>query len=398
MSSDPDASKQASIIAGDVILMCLSLTAVLLRLIARRMSAAKLWYDDYLIMVALVLAYGPSICNLVAVHFGFGLHESAARPDAASKWYELLYIFEEFYSPAIATIKLSILLFYARIFPNKNFRKQLYAVGAVVIMWWISCQFTTIFECTPIDYFWTADSGVDGRCIAIQKYFLGQAIPSIITDLVILIIPLPPIWHLNLPTTQRIALSGVFLLGSFVTFTSIYRLVLLTRLTQVDITWNYAEAAIWTVTSIVGTNLDETNPRHSALSTEGPILLWSQGVRLMGRQDEELLTPQAKNEIEREDYGLYGATSNTENSESHVPSTPSPFGKKQWYGKTRPPVELSSISVKQEFGVSNATEQVAKQERSSLPAEKMWYNKRGETIELTGMQLARPYSTVDETV
>ena len=65
MSNDPDASKQGSLIAADVILMCLSLTAVIMRLIARRISAARFWYDDYIIIAALFFAYGPSTCNLV---------------------------------------------------------------------------------------------------------------------------------------------------------------------------------------------------------------------------------------------------------------------------------------------------------------------------------------------
>ena len=51
------------------------------------------------------------------------------------------------------------------------------------------------------------------QCLNVQTFFQGQAIPNIITDLVLLILPLPLIWTLKLPIEQKTALSGVFLPG-----------------------------------------------------------------------------------------------------------------------------------------------------------------------------------------
>lgn len=134
-----------------------------------------------------------------------------ARPDAVAKWYEILYVYENFYAPAIATSKFSVLLFYNRIFSIRSFRMALYAIGTTVIMWWIAMQFTVIFECTPIDFTWTPKG--PGHCISLDKFFLGQAIPNIATDIVLLSIPIPMIWKLQLPHSQKVALSGVFLTG-----------------------------------------------------------------------------------------------------------------------------------------------------------------------------------------
>ena len=128
------------------------------------------------------------------------------------KWHQVLYVYENFYAPAIATTKLSVLLFYNRIFSIPKFRIVLYVLGATVAAWWIAMQFTVIFECTPIDFSWDQRGG-HGHCINLDKFFLGQAIPNIVTDIVLLSIPLPMIWHLQLPRSQKMALSGVFLLG-----------------------------------------------------------------------------------------------------------------------------------------------------------------------------------------
>ena len=113
--------------------------------------------------------------------------------------------------PAIALVKISILLLYYRIFPVRRLRISLYVVGAVVLVWWISTQITVIFECTPIYYFWTQTG--TGHCIRIGRFFLSQAIPNITTDIVLLALPLPMIWNLQLPLLQRAALTHIFMLG-----------------------------------------------------------------------------------------------------------------------------------------------------------------------------------------
>ena len=160
-------------------------------------------------------------------------------------------------------VKASILLFYARIFFPKSqtwFRRSLYAMAATVFLWWVICQFFVMFECSPIHYFWDRKP-VTGHCQDVQKFFVGQAIPNIITDGILLALPLPMIWQLQLPKAQKCALSGVFMLGSLwvdreltinlrlelianhsVTFSSIYRLTLLKKLTQVDITCTLSHA------------------------------------------------------------------------------------------------------------------------------------------------------------
>ncbi len=51
-------------------------------------------------------------------------------------------------------------------------------------------------------------------CIDISKLYLGNAIPNIITDVIIIIVPIPMIWDLKITRSQRIALCGVFLMGS----------------------------------------------------------------------------------------------------------------------------------------------------------------------------------------
>ncbi|MCJ1426968.1 hypothetical protein MMC29_004871 [Sticta canariensis] len=72
-----------------------------------------------------------------------------------------------------------------------------------------------------------------------------------ITDISILTIPLPVIWKLQMPTQQKIAVSGIFLLGTFVCGISIARFVFLLQISQglgnaYDVTYNHAPTIYWT--------------------------------------------------------------------------------------------------------------------------------------------------------
>ena len=149
---------------------------------------------------------------IVAVHYGFGRHSDVNPSDATFRWHQAFYAGEFCYAPSIALTKLSILFFYARVFPLREFIRYLYAVGALVICWWIAFQGVTTFECSPIHFLWT-ETPSTGHCIDFLKSFIAMAIPNIATDLVLLALPLPQIWKINLPLTQKLGLIVIFSLG-----------------------------------------------------------------------------------------------------------------------------------------------------------------------------------------
>ena len=52
-----------------------------------------------------------------------------------------------------------------------------------------------------------------GRCINIHSFFIGIAVPNIITDIALLVMPLPYMWRLQVTLPKKIALMFVFILG-----------------------------------------------------------------------------------------------------------------------------------------------------------------------------------------
>lgn len=50
-------------------------------------------------------------------------------------------------------------------------------------------------------------------CMSEVTYLLAVAIPNVVTDIVLIIFPLPILWSLKVTMSHRIALSGIFLIG-----------------------------------------------------------------------------------------------------------------------------------------------------------------------------------------
>lgn len=115
--------------------------------------------------------------------------------------------------PFIVTpAKISILLFYNRIFSTPKFHLLSYAVASILIGTGIGVFFSAILQCSPVQFAW--DKNIKGgKCFNQTAFFRYVSLPQILTDAVILIMPLPFVWQLQTRMTQKIALTGVFLLG-----------------------------------------------------------------------------------------------------------------------------------------------------------------------------------------
>lgn len=84
--------------------------------------------------------------------------------------------------------------------------------------------------------------------VDLNQFFNGNSIPNIITDALVVMLPIPYVWKLQLPGPQKFAVIFIFALGAFVTVISGVRLgfILDVDLASPDITWNFCDAIIWT--------------------------------------------------------------------------------------------------------------------------------------------------------
>lgn len=150
--------------------------------------------------------------SLSVVAYGMGRHATEVSLADLEIVLELLLAFECLYVTAVAFVKLSILAMYLRIFPSREFKIGSYSVGATIVAWWFAIAMVCIFQCNPVSKAWAPWE--PGVCIDLRASFIGNAVPNILTDVVILVMPMKQVWHLHATAAQKISLLCTFGLGS----------------------------------------------------------------------------------------------------------------------------------------------------------------------------------------
>ena len=108
--------------------------------------------------------------------------------------------------------KMSILLLYLRIFIQRWFRIICHILLVIIASYMVAALFASIFQCTPVARAW--DKSIAGSCISITNNWYANAGFSIATDLMILALPMYPIYRSKMALKRKIALMIVFAFGA----------------------------------------------------------------------------------------------------------------------------------------------------------------------------------------
>ncbi|KAJ5728211.1 hypothetical protein N7493_004541 [Penicillium malachiteum] len=234
------------LIGVSIAIAVLQILIVAARFYARYTQRQKYGIDDYLIILALVASVGQSALYIYLVkHGGIGYHLQYVEktPEKMGLYANEIFDFPFTITPA----KISILLFYVRIFDVPNFRILAWVVGAIVLGHGIGVLFAAIFQCSPIAYTWDTTI-VGGSCFDQEAFYRYVSPPNILTDVFLLIMPLPFVWKLHTQLRQKIALTGIFFLGSLGTVASILRMsVFFQESATTDPTWASVKLGTWTI-------------------------------------------------------------------------------------------------------------------------------------------------------
>ncbi|KAH8661746.1 hypothetical protein BGZ61DRAFT_463569 [Ilyonectria robusta] len=229
-------------------LLVLATAFVGLRFWARYLNRASYGSDDWMMVAALIVVFISGAINYAMVAHGLGRHADTLPIDELVTFFKLLLAFECIYVTTVMLVKLSVLQMYLRIFPSRGFKIAAAIIAALVVAWWIAIVAVCIFQCNPISKAWLP--WIDGTCIDLKGSFIGNAIPNIVTDVAILCMPIRQVWKLHVTLAQRLSLCFMFLLGSFVLFSSIYRFTTIMQFDTRDTTWTLATACTWCVVEV----------------------------------------------------------------------------------------------------------------------------------------------------
>lgn len=243
MAPTPD--KAWKIYVGTLTTIIPATFAVCARFLARWMAGIQYWWDDWMVVIALVDCWAMTALRLVMVgHFGQGKHAADLPPETVVKYDKSFIAVQMLYFVDVVATKAAFLFLYYRIFGVKVwFRRTLYFLAFLIIGYFIACPIIAVAGCTPVSYYW--DKNQSGSCIDEVKFYRANGIANVILDFIIFCLPVPLTLRLNTTLRQRLIISSIFILGFFVCIISIIRIVAFEGSNPNDMTWSTVETSMW---------------------------------------------------------------------------------------------------------------------------------------------------------
>lgn len=157
--------------------------------------------------------------------------------------------------------KTAILIFYLRIARDtqKLLRVASYITLGIVNIAGVILTFLNAFQCRPVGSAFSPEN--TGQCMSVVTIYLCQAPVNIITDLTILVLPIPVLTGMRLPQRQKTVLIFTFTLGIFVTVVDVIRIYYLQQTadqtlthsrigTGPDFSYHVSTALMWSAVEV----------------------------------------------------------------------------------------------------------------------------------------------------
>ncbi|KAK1853074.1 CFEM domain-containing protein [Colletotrichum chrysophilum] len=195
----------------------LSFIAVSSRFISKIPSlnpAFPFGWDDWAILASMVRSSTRHSIPKTVVSLGFGQDIWTVAPDNITQILLIFFAEELFYSFVVAVTKLSVIIFYLRLFQESWFRKASYGLLGITTMYGIGQILAIIFVCSPVSYNWTRWDGQHaGQCGKVNIMTFVNGGTNIAIDLALVILPVTQFITVSWTIWKKIGVSLIFLVG-----------------------------------------------------------------------------------------------------------------------------------------------------------------------------------------
>ncbi|KAJ5881697.1 uncharacterized protein N7529_000369 [Penicillium soppii] len=177
---------------------------------------------------------------------GTGIHMWNVTPEMFDVFQKVILAAAVIYVPALAFAKVALIILYHRIVNRQSiYVWSLHIIAAVICGYSIAIVFALIFACNPIERGWNS-SIKTGYCVNRSGLYIATAVTNIITDIALMVLPVPLVLGLQMPRIQKFGLLVMFIVGCATLITSILRLAtLIDYLKTTDLTYQLAPSQLW---------------------------------------------------------------------------------------------------------------------------------------------------------
>ncbi|KAL2068978.1 hypothetical protein VTL71DRAFT_15316 [Oculimacula yallundae] len=233
-------------ILGGIAFLC-----VILRLVSRY-EEGGFNAEDYIMAFAGLCLIPFVVLGVLTATHAFGRNIWDVPTHDIIQGLKYFYWGELIYMTILGVCKISILMFYLRLFPSQTFKYWCISLLAVVTLVMVTFQFMVLFQCWPINFNWHGWKGeMEGKCLNIQAEIYASSSLNIILDVAILVLPLPWLFRLQIGLRRKINVILMFSLGIFIFIVSVVRISLIDKFkASVNPTWDFTEAIFWSAIEI----------------------------------------------------------------------------------------------------------------------------------------------------
>ncbi|KAK7178625.1 integral membrane protein [Paraphaeosphaeria sporulosa] len=240
MTANIHEDRRHTYIVVNSIMLTAAYIAFVLRFVSRRLGAVKMGVDDWFMLFGMFLTTSYITMLFILLRFGMGRHIILVT-DAKGLTIALITA-EVLYAVSICFIKMSILSLYNRLFPQVWFTRTSIPVAVFIVLFTITKIGGDIFQCVPISSHWTP--GQHATCIEFSTLVIVHGVLNIVTDFIIVGLPLPILWQLKLTTIRKWALTFMLAVGILVCVISVVRLPIVKEVDTPDPSWDF----VWPLT------------------------------------------------------------------------------------------------------------------------------------------------------
>lgn len=184
--------------------------------------------EDSSCLAAWALFMGYCGIAIVVGKYGGGYHLKDVSEAHQVLFRKFCYIATVLYCPMALLTKVALLSILIRIFsPYKSKIIFIYVFLGCLTVYYTIAEIVKIRMCDPVPAYWTMEEGAS--CLDQRAALIADSVISVVSDLIILILPLPLTWSLQMSRNKKLRVAGMLSAGGIATGFSVYRLVLVLR-------------------------------------------------------------------------------------------------------------------------------------------------------------------------
>ncbi|KAM7213501.1 hypothetical protein V8F06_011114 [Rhypophila decipiens] len=246
----PDETRIGTMLAPVCTLLVISTTLLFTRLYSRIRPVMNLGWDDAIGLVAAIASILQIAFLFAAIPHGLGRHIFYVAPEDGLLTAKLIFISQFPWGWAVSCAKISIALLLLRFKRTKSWRIFLYLMIALQVVLATVANIVQLAQCKPIAAQW--DPTIPGaQCWdpqVAQKGIYVQGSLSVLSDVILSIIPITFLKELQRPMREKIVLSFLMGLGVFTASAVVVKMTVIGNFGNTkDPMWDVIELATWSI-------------------------------------------------------------------------------------------------------------------------------------------------------